>query len=98
MRGTEKQLSWATEIQQRVISIVETTIAEAKADPRNDPENPIVQANIKSCEAIIDAVKSCESAGDMIDCFKSVRDFGDIISVYRVHVPKNAGQRKLLMK
>jgi hypothetical protein len=105
MRGSEKQIKWASEISENIIRTMESVIATIKSDPQYDPQNPVHIGNIAGCEAIIKAVKSCEYAGDIIDCFKDIHfkgdiynDFGEIRAVYRVTVPTSKGQKKLLMK
>jgi hypothetical protein len=103
MRGSEKQIKWASEISENIIHTMENVIAAIKADPQFDPQ--IHTRNIAECETVIKAVKSCEYAGDIIDCFKDIHfkgdvyeDFGEIRAVYRVTVPTTEGQKKLLMK
>lgn len=105
MKGSEKQIKWATEISDNIIHTMENVIATMKNDPQYNPQNPAHLKGVSDCEAVIKAVQECEYAGDIIDCFKDIRfkgdvynDFGEIRAVYNVTVPATAGQKKLLMK
>lgn len=93
MKGTEKQVKWATEIRFNVIKTFESAAA---AEPQlKDVIQPY-----------IDRLSSDDVyAGDIIDLFKDVRfkgelqqDLPNVMAVYRVTVSNTAGQRAILMR
>lgn len=91
MKGTEKQIKWATEIRSNVIKTFESAIA---AEPQlQDAIHPYVDR--LSADDVY--------AGDIIELFKEIRFNGDlqhdlpaVMSVYRVTVANTAGQHAIL--
>ena len=67
MKGTEKQIKWALDIQARLISALNWGIA-------NFPDKA---AFVAKCEQIKSAVKSVEYAGDLIAVYSSVNGSSD---------------------
>ena len=102
MRGSEKQVKWASEIRRTVISIFEESIEEI----RKQEKDPILmEKNISGIKARIDALENAEYAGDIISLFRQIKktdnlekDFRKLISVYRVSVPCTDGEREILCK
>lgn len=86
MKGTEKQVIWATEIKERVSSILRDGIVEQK---KTHPENI---GNIKGFESMLNIVAGFDGyAGEMIDIFSDIRRTGDICrDVYNVVMTSRA--------
>lgn len=91
MKGTEKQIKWATEIQGNVIHTFESA-ADAEPQLKN-----VIQPYIDRLSA------EDVYAGDMIDLFRDIRFCGDIqhdlpavMAVYRVAVANTEGQHAIL--
>lgn len=102
MRGTEKQIQWATKIQANVIRTLEEAID--MMGKVNAPED-IRRKNIEDTTEWLEAVKNAEYAGDIIDLFKDIPQtgdlnnrFGSLMSARRIKVPGSEAQRKLLHK
>ena len=103
MRGTEKQIKWATEIRANVINTMESVIAYFTPLAATDP---VVRQNVDCLNACIERLNAEDVyAGDVIELFGRTtftgpypRDFERVISVYQSAVPKNEGQRILLMR
>lgn len=91
MKGTEKQIKWATEIRSNLIKTFE---AAASAEPQiKDMITPYIE-RLTSDDV---------HAGDIIDLFSGIRFNGDlqhdvpaIMAVYHVAVANTAGQRAIL--
>lgn len=103
MKGTEKQIKWATEIKENVIKTFEAFIVECK---EKCPTEEIKAANIAAAQERIAAL-SVDSvySGDIIHLFKDIRftgdlqdDLGDVLAVYRVAFPYTDGQKRILIK
>lgn len=95
MKGTEKQIAWAQEIMERVISVW-NAIKEDRAGEAGAAE---------LCEAKINAIRNAEHAGDIISLFKDFRPVGDLAedamklaAIYSVNLGDTDGQRKILGK
>ena len=86
MKGTEKQIIWATEIKDRISSILRDGIVEQK---KTHPENI---GNIKGFESMLNIVAGFDGyAGEMIDIFSDIRRTGDIRrDVYNVVMTSRA--------
>lgn len=91
MKGTEKQVKWATEIR---INIIKTFEDAAEAEPQ-----------IKTlAQPYIDRLSAGDVyAGDIIDLFKGVKfngdfrhDLPDVMAVYHVAVANTDGQHAIL--
>lgn len=102
MRGSEKQIKWASEIRCTVISIFEESIKEIE---KQEKDPALMEKNISGIKARIDALESAEYAGDIINLFRHInktenlpQDFRRLISAYRVSVPCTDGERKILCK
>lgn len=106
MKGTEKQIAWATEIIKTAKTILANTLEETKPMLAAAPEEQkkIFEANMSDLRAKLARMEAPDThAGDIIDLFKGLRvtadhnaDFGSLIAVYRVATPNTAGQRALL--
>jgi hypothetical protein len=103
MRGSEKQIKWATEIRDNVIK----TYTEAIPILEDLAPNPEAYEKVKQLlTARIELLKDENiHAGDIIDIFKDIRFNGDnehdlecVISRYRFYSPITQGQRKILMQ
>lgn len=72
MRGSEKQVSWATEIKDRISGILRDGIeAQRQAHPENT-------GNLKGFEAMLTIVSGFDGyAGEMINVFGDIRRAGD---------------------
>lgn len=103
MKGTEKQIKWATEIQHNIIKTFEAVIAEISPYAES---NQNVKANIDGIRLRMDLLTDDNVyAGDIIDLFKDIRfsgdckeDFGSVSAVYRVRVPMTATAKALLAR
>ena len=75
MKGTEKQIAWAEDIQKTVIEIIEKMQAMVANDPRmNDPHantEAAKAARVKVARAL-EAVKACDNAHDLIEVYRGV--------------------------
>lgn len=67
MKGTEKQISWALDIQRKTISALNWGIATFASKP----------AFVEKCEQIKSAVENVEYAGDLIAVYRNVNDTSD---------------------
>ena len=78
MKGTEKQIAWATEIQVKVVSAIHVMMDGAKAQAAGHPEmaDKLSKA-MAAYDELLRKVTSCERAGDMIDVFRDVKDGSD---------------------
>lgn len=102
MKGTEKQIAWATDIINKIVPVMERAVV----DIRNMTGNEAVKAtNIAGFEQRIAALKEAEYAGDVISAFGNVRlsgnqkqDISKILAVYRVTLPETNGVKKILCK
>ena len=102
MKGTEKQIAWATDIRANVIASFEKFIEDIKVF---DAPEEIKTANIAGCKERIEALNNAEYAGDIIDLFKDIRftgdnekDFPKVMAVYNTTRPNTDGQKKILCK
>lgn len=102
MKGTNKQIAWATDIQANVIASLEQFILDIQSA---DVPEEIKAANIAGCRERIEALNDAEYAGDIIDLFKDIRftgnnekDFPKVRAVYITTRPNTAGQKKILCK
>lgn len=78
MKGTEKQITWAKEIQTNVISVINFAMDGAKAQAAGKPELAAQLSKVLAeYGTVLDKVQSFDGyAGDMIDVFKNVRSTG----------------------
>lgn len=102
MKGTEKQIAWATDIQANVIASFEKFIEDIKVF---DAPEEIKAANIAGCQERIEALTAAEYAGDIIDLFKDIRFTGDsakdlpkVVAVYRVTKANTPGEKEILRR
>lgn len=71
MKGTEKQIAWATEIQTAVAAAMEELIKGISASPR--AAEPANQAGIAKLQRALDYIKTGDYyAGNLIDIYKDV--------------------------
>ena len=89
MKGTEKQIKWATEIRNNVID----TLSKAKEEmqKRNNA------AGASQTDERIAALESVEYAGDFIDVFgrirftgETIKDFQAVAAAYKITVGYDA--------
>ena len=102
MKGTEKQIKWATEIQTHIIATLENAID--LMGKVNAPEE-IKAKNIADTTAWMDAIRSAEYAGDLIDLFGGIRfkgdlnhDFACLMSARKLRVASTPARKHLLNK
>ena len=102
MKGSEKQVAWAEESRNTVISIFRGAAAEIEKQETNQD---LKEKNIAAIEMRISAIQSADYAGDIINLFKGIhntgdvaRDFSKLLAIYRVNVPCTAGEQKILCK
>ena len=70
MKGTEKQIAWAEDIQKTVIEIIEKMQAMVANDPHANTE-AAKAARAKVARAL-EAVKACDNAHDLIEVYRGV--------------------------
>lgn len=73
MKGTEKQVNWANEIKERVVSILDEAIEMQKQEAPGNASNLDGFAKMRTIVAEFDGY-----AGDMIDVFRDVQRTGDV--------------------
>lgn len=102
MRGSDKQIAWASEIISNIVSVLEIAAKDFSIFPGDDA---IKAANIAALNDRADALRNAEYAGDVIQLFGAVRltgdqeeDFMRVLSVYRVSTPCSEGERRILRK
>lgn len=102
MKGSEKQIKWATDIIETVTSIL--TDARVAIETEDAPAD-IKTAAIQNINTKIDAIRSAENAADIINLFKGIRKSGNVMAdaqnvmaIYKVAAPMSAGERKILGK
>ena len=98
MKGTDKQVAWATEIRQNVVAILNQTIEDIKAT--NGPE-VAVKKLIGEINDKITALNEAEYAGDIIDLFKGIKADSTpqkVFAVYNTRTPMTEGQKAILCK
>lgn len=102
MKGSKKQIAWATDIIETVTSIL--TVARETIETENAPAD-IKAAAIQNINTKIDAIRSAEHAADIISLFKGIRKTGNVMgdaqnvmAVYNVAVPMSDGEKKILGK
>lgn len=95
MKGSEKQVKWAEEIQSRVINTFERLKAERADNP----------AEVAYSDKMIAAVKSAAYASSIINLFKYYHPNGDmqhdvmsLAAIYRVTIPNGDDERAILCK
>jgi len=78
MKGSEKQINWAKDIQRNVVSVLESAISEAKSQAEGKPEVAAKFAVVlDKYTALLHKVADFDGyAGDMIDVFGLVKDSG----------------------
>lgn len=102
MKGTEKQVKWASEIIGRVIPIMEQG---AENIAKMDGDETIKAKNVADLKLRAEALRNAAYAGDVIDLFKDVcpsgvwhKDLDKVLSVYRMgyRYKLSQSQRELL--
>lgn len=101
LKGSEKQIAWATEIRNTVKDIMNQFIDMAA----QMPAHPTKDANVAYIKERLAALDDCQSASAIIDCFKGIRRTGDInedipslLSVYRIKAATSAALHALLCR
>lgn len=97
MKGSEKQVAWATDIQKRVVGILADVINETKNDACY-ATSAVAQKNVAMFEKLVAAAKTCNSASAMINCYSDVKDLRGIVSAYKVHYCNTPAEKALLCK
>lgn len=103
MKGTEKQIAWATEILATVNAIYDDMIAMISAEPKaTEAMKAAAAERINARRAL---ANEADYAGDIISLFRDVKrtddpltGIGTLMSVYRITAPETVGQRKILGK
>ena len=102
MRGSAKQIAWAEEIRDNVVSSFEKFIENIKAF---DTPEEVKAANIAGCQERIEALNAAEYAGDIINLFKDIRftgnneaDFPKVMAVYRVAKANTPSEKEILRR
>lgn len=101
MKGTEKQIKWASEI---LGNINKTFDTYKSLCPANCPTKAVADAQIAQISAKQSLLNAEDAyAGDIIDLFKGIRftgdwrkDFPEVLSVYRVSNPSTVTAKQLL--
>lgn len=96
MKGSEKQITWATEIRNNIINTFKASMAEIPADEKG-------QAVRDKINGMIARLEAAENAGDIINLFKGVH-FGDnlrnsvadVMTIYKITSPSTPGERAIL--
>lgn len=68
MKGTEKQIAWAQEIQTATLEAIDRLIA----DGQKYKGNPKADALLAKLADQREALETCEYAGDIIECFRLI--------------------------
>lgn len=99
MTGSEKQVSWAKDIQAATLETVDYLMAEMKKLPQNDQVGAVMSRLAKQKEAI----ENCEKAWNMIDVYSGIRARDKIedrarafSGIWRAHKPQNDEQSRML--
>lgn len=102
MKGSEKQIAWATDIIETVTSIL--TAAREAIETEEAPAD-LKSSAIQNINTKIDAIRSADRAADIINLFKGIsktgnamKDAQNVMAVYNVAVPMSTGERKILGK
>ncbi len=103
MKGTDRQIAWATEIRANVIK---TLTAVMPLYVQSAPSPEAAEMATKLLQTRIDVLNAPDVyAGDIIELFKDIRfngdiehDFGHVNAVYRVGTIFTTGQRAILGK
>lgn len=100
LKGSEKQIAWAAEIQYKIRQIFGWAISQIGP-------NPTLQ-EIEARDIIrgrYSRIYNAKYAGDIIDLFGHIhfsgdtaQDFGEICAVYKTSVPTTEGQKEILGK
>ena len=100
MRGSEKQIAWATEILSTILQI-ENCMLETLQDQM---DNEKVKQNVRFIQAWVKRIEAAEYAGDVIELFRDVKYTGDarkdvkaLVALRRTCVPYTSSAKALLM-
>lgn len=106
MKGSEKQIKWATDIKINIIAIIDALIADGERcaiNPKYAQMKPQIEEKLSGLRAQKAAIESCEYSWELIDCFEGIsanapmeKRIGAFIARCRVHPPQNETQKKLL--
>lgn len=101
LKGSEKQISWATDIRKDINDIFDDTKKYIKAADYATKEQKAQEINY--LESIRKRINSAEYAGDIITLFRDVRrtgnpedDYPRVLALFNVRVGMTEGQRKIL--
>lgn len=70
MNGTEKQITWAKDIQNAVITAIDTMFEMVKNDPRANTDK--ARAGQQKFIRAREAVAACDKASDLIEVYRDV--------------------------
>lgn len=100
MKGTEKQIAWASEIKTATVEALEAGIEMIKVQMGSHPQ---ASAVICKMEEQLKSLIECDSAADIIDCFGGVKSSDPVekrcaafTAACRARKANNDTQRKLL--
>ena len=101
MKGSEKQITWATEILVTVNAILDDFAELANSDPRATPET-LASADHR-IGTIRSAINGAEYAGDIIALFRDVKRTSNtlqniqaLMSVFKITHPDTKGQKEII--
>lgn len=92
MKGTEKQINWASEIINRLDGVLDQIVT-------NIPDEcPQEQKDMMSTfvEQLRSRIHGADYAGDIIDLFKNVKTTNNLMGMWRITRPATPGQHKIL--
>lgn len=103
MRGTEKQIKWAEEIQKTTLETIDFMIDYSDKESRKVVPAEKVDALISKLTRVREALVNAPYAGDIIDCFQLVRAdatmqsrVGSVMTALKINVAESDYQHKLL--
>lgn len=101
MKGSEKQITWATEILVTVNAILDDFSGLAKSDPRATPE--MLASADQRIGTIRSAINNAEYASDIIALFRGVKrtsntlqNIQTLMSVFKITHPATKGQKEII--
>ena len=103
MRGTEKQIKWALEIQKTTLETIDYMIGFANTEGRERGPEEKMDALIARLTRVREALVNAPYASDVIDCYKQVKAtdpmlnrVGSVMAALKVKAPCTDYQYKLL--
>ena len=101
MKGSEKQITWATEILVTINAILDDFAKLANSDPRATPE--MKAAADHNISTVRSAINGAEYAGDIVALFRDVKrtsntlqNIQTLMSVFKITHPDTKGQKEII--